>query len=228
MLTPARFGAQNRPVTDRRGTTLRAAAAEFVRYRSPRLLLAGAVVVLTARVLAGEWSRVDLVVIAAMLVLQPFVEWLIHVYVLHWRPREVRGRVVDPVPGRSHRRHHQAPKDPTFIFLYEKVVVGSLVVQATALGLAAVTHRAVATGFMMSLLLTLAYEWTHHLIHTDYVPRHAPYRSLWRAHRLHHFRNENYWYGVTSGLGDRVLGTYPDKDEVPLSPTATTLAHLAG
>ncbi|HVE99632.1 MAG TPA: sterol desaturase family protein [Mycobacteriales bacterium] len=215
-------------MSEPRGTTLGSAAREFVRHPSPRLLLTGALVAVAARVLVGDWTRADVVVIAALLVAQPFVEWLIHVHVLHWRPREIAGRRVDPVPGRSHRRHHQAPKDPRFIFLYYKVVAGSLVVQALAWGLAALTHWAVATGFTVSLLLTLAYEWTHHLIHTDYVPRHAPYRSLWRAHRLHHFRNENYWYGVTSGFGDRVLGTYPDKDEVPLSPTATTLAHLGG
>ena len=220
--------AHNRAVAERRGITLRAAAADFVRQPSPRLLLGGVVVAVVARIGVGGWSRGDLVVAAVLLVAQPFVEWLIHVYVLHWRPREIRGRLVDPVAGRSHRRHHQAPKDPRFIFLYVQAVRLLLVLQAAGWALAAVTDWAVATGFVVSLVLTLSYEWTHHLIHTDYVPRHAPYRSVWRAHRLHHFRNENYWYGVTSGLGDRVLGTYPDKDDVPLSPTATTLAHLAG
>jgi len=105
-------------------------------------------------------------------------------------------------------------------------VRGYLGLQLLGWTLAAFTSWAVATGFTVSLLATLAYEWTHHLIHTDYVPRSRFYKGLWRAHRLHHFRNENYWYGVTSGLGDRLLGTYPGKDDVPLSPTATTFAHL--
>jgi sterol desaturase/sphingolipid hydroxylase (fatty acid hydroxylase superfamily) len=46
---------------------------------------------------------------------------------------------------------------------------------------------------------------------------------MWRAHRLHHFRNEHYWFGVTMHLGDRVLRTYPAKDAVPPSATARTL-----
>ena len=44
-----------------------------------------------------------------------------------------------------------------------------------------------------------------------------------RAHRLHHFRNERYWFGVTMHLADHVLSTYPGKLDVELSPTARTL-----
>jgi hypothetical protein len=55
------------------------------------------------------------------------------------------------------------------------------------------------------------------------APRSPLYRGIWRAHRLHHFRNERYWFGVTTHLGDRVLCTYPAKDAVPLSTTARTL-----
>ncbi len=206
--------------------TLAQAARGFIAHASPRLLFAGSAVAVAARLIVGRWSLADLVVALALLAVQPVVEWLIHVYVLHWKPREVAGRRLDPSPGRSHRRHHRDPKDPTFIFLYVKVVRGFLVLQALGWAIAAYTSWAVATGLTVSMLTTLAYEWTHHLIHTDYVPRHSFYKGLWRAHRLHHFRNENYWYGVTSGLGDRLLGTYPTKDEVPLSPTAVSLAHL--
>ena len=75
-----------------------------------------------------------------------------------------------------------------------------------------------------SFAMLTTYEWIHYLIHTNYRPRHAPYRKVWRAHRLHHFRNEHYWFGVTMHLGDRVLRTYPERDEVPASATARTLA----
>ena len=54
-----------------------------------------------------------------------------------------------------------------------------------------------------------------------------PSISLERAHRLHHYRNENYWMGVTNHLGDHVLGTFPNKDDVPVSPTAKTLGISA-
>jgi len=45
----------------------------------------------------------------------------------------------------------------------------------------------------------------------------------WRNHRLHHFKNERYWFGVTSTVGDRVIGTLPDQSTVPRSPTARSL-----
>ena len=70
----------------------------------------------------------------------------------------------------------------------------------------------------------MVYEWTHYLVHTDYKAKHALYRTIWRNHRLHHFKNEHYWYAVTSpGIADRVLGTYPDPQTVPTSPTARNL-----
>jgi sterol desaturase/sphingolipid hydroxylase (fatty acid hydroxylase superfamily) len=83
--------------------------------------------------------------------------------------------------------------------------------------------RRALTGVATSYAMLTVYEWTHFLIHSAYRPRHALYRRMWRAHRLHHFRNERYWFGVTTHLGDRLLGTFPDRDEVPRSPTARTL-----
>jgi hypothetical protein len=49
------------------------------------------------------------------------------------------------------------------------------------------------------------------------------YRSIWRSHRLHHFKNERFWHGVTNNISDRVLGTFPDQREVRRSRTARTL-----
>jgi sterol desaturase/sphingolipid hydroxylase (fatty acid hydroxylase superfamily) len=47
---------------------------------------------------------------------------------------------------------------------------------------------------------------------------------MYRNHRLHHFKNEHYWFAVTTpGLADRALGTYPDPQSVPTSPTAKNL-----
>jgi len=78
---------------------------------------------------------------------------------------------------------------------------------------------------LLAAYVTLAhYEWTHLLVHTRYRPKNRYYKRLEANHRLHHYRNEHYWLGVTSNLGDRVLRTLPnDKSDVPLSDTARTL-----
>ena len=75
------------------------------------------------------------------------------------------------------------------------------------------------TGYVM----VAVYEWTHFLIHTSHRPRSRYYRSIWRNHRLHHFKNEHYWHGITNTIGDRVLRTHPDQADVPRSPTARVL-----
>jgi len=76
---------------------------------------------------------------------------------------------------------------------------------------------------VVALGMLLTYEWTHPLIHSAYRPRHRYFRSIERAHRLHHFRNEHYWFGVTVNAADHLLGTFPAREDVPLSPTARDL-----
>ena len=49
------------------------------------------------------------------------------------------------------------------------------------------------------------------------------YRSIWRTHRLHHFKNEHYWHGITNTISDRALGTFPEQREVERSRTARDL-----
>ncbi len=45
-----------------------------------------------------------------------------------------------------------------------------------------------------------------------------------RHHRLHHYKNEHYWFTVTTaGTADRLLGTYPDAATVETSPTVRRL-----
>jgi hypothetical protein len=202
----------------RRITDLRTAVDEFVRHRSPQLLLAELAVTITARWLWGGFGWIDLAILGGILITQPFTEWLIHVYVLHVRPRGRLTNLIDWGAGRSHRLHHRDPADLAWQFIHPYAVLGGFAINVVLLAV----NPHTATYAVGATAMTLAYEWMHFLIHTDVRPRNLLYRQLWRHHRLHHFRNENYWYGVTGRFGDRVLGTLPDKDEVPVSPTAHT------
>ncbi|HEY2429468.1 MAG TPA: sterol desaturase family protein [Acidimicrobiales bacterium] len=203
--------------------TLGQAFAEFRRHRSPRLLLPVTAVAVGVRVLLGGWRRRDLGIAAAILGAEPFTEWLIHVFLLHFRPRTIAGRTVDPLVARKHRDHHRDPRDAELVFVPLPVLRVALPAAVAGFALAERRVRPALTGIATSYAMLTTYEWTHFLIHSPYRPRHRPYRAIWRAHRLHHFRNEHYWFGVTMHLADRVLRTYPERDEVPLSPTARTL-----
>ncbi|GAC1445068.1 MAG: sterol desaturase family protein [Mycobacteriales bacterium] len=207
-----------------RARTLAAAGRLFVRHSSPRILLAASAVVVGVRIAVGRWSITDVVVAAVLLAAQPFTEWLIHVYVLHVNPHGRVTRALDRAAGLAHRLHHQDPYDLRWQFIHPRITVGSLVLDGVIVG--AFRTPAALTGVAVAVLTATTYEWVHFLIHTDVPAKHWPYKQLHRAHRLHHYRNENYWLGVTSHLGDRVLRTYPAKDDVPVSATAVTA--LAG
>lgn len=196
----------------------------FLRQTSARLMVAALAVVVVLRVRQGGLSWWDLAVVVGILGFEPFTEWLVHVYLLHSRPRTVGGVRIDLHAARKHREHHREPNDPgtAFVPLVDLVVLVGLAF--VLLGLIVRFDAGLwLTAMVVSLAMLLTYEWTHFLIHTSYRPRGRYYRSIWRAHRLHHFKNEHYWMGVTVNLADHVLGTFPAKSAVENSPTARTL-----
>jgi hypothetical protein len=213
----------------RKGFTLRDALREFWKHPSPWVLGATFAVALTARIAFGNWQITDALVPAAMLALFPFLEWVIHVFVLHWRPKRVGSLTIDPLLARDHRRHHMNPREIPLIFIPWKslVWVVPLAVTVALLGFPRVELGLTYLTFIAAL--GLCYEWTHYLIHSDYKPKSRGYRAIWRNHRQHHFKNEHFWFTVTSsGTADRVLRTYPDAAAVQTSPTAKNLHAMDG
>jgi len=213
--------------------TLGHAWREFCTRRSPRVLAAGIAVALVARALHGEFDWRDAVAVGAMLAVYPFGEWAIHVYLLHMPPFQFRGRSVYLQTAKSHWTHHKDPRNLNMILLgpIEAAALLGLAVPLT-IGLLALPvwllAGPVAVGALLTALLTGyvlvgVYEWTHFLIHTAHRPKTRLYRAVWQTHRLHHFKNEHYWHGITSTVADRVLGTFPDHRDVERSRTARTL-----
>lgn len=206
--------------------TLFDAVKLFVRYPSPWIIFATAVSSIAMRLWLGGFGWWDLAIAAFIFAFWPIQEWLIHVFILHLRPFEIGGRRVDLHLAAEHRLHHQRPWVVPKIFVpIRAVILGvTLGVPLFLLAWTAVLPMglgltAVAVFFAFGTL----YEWTHFLVHTSYKPRGALYRRLWRNHRLHHFKNENYWYGVTRLEGDLLLGTSPEPGAVPKSSTARSI-----
>jgi hypothetical protein len=213
--------------------TIGAAWRAWTVKRSPRILATGLVLALGLRIALGSFSWRDAVAVVAMLVVYVFGEWAIHVYLLHLEPFQWRGRRVELPTAASHRMHHEAPHDLNMIVfapveaLALMLVAVPVVVGAgcalVGLVFGSVPIEVAVTAATTAYGLILAYEWTHFLIHTAVRPRSRYYRSIWRTHRLHHFKNERYWHGITNTVSDRVLGTFPDQKDVPRSETARTL-----
>jgi hypothetical protein len=201
-------------------TPLREAFGTFSRRPTARLLAGALAACAALRLGMGSLGAADAVVAGSVVAAQPFVEWLVHVNVLHARPFTVAGRRIDV--GYSHRVHHDDPKDLAHVFVDVRFLLATFVLDAGLWALAyARDARWLGTLLVAAVAGSLAYEWTHYLVHTDYRPRTRLYRGIRRAHLLHHYRDDRYWFGVTGHLADRVLGTYPRADEVTGARTVT-------
>jgi hypothetical protein len=208
----------------RRSLSLGAAWLAFWRHPSPWLIGTMLLAAVTARIIAGDWRWSDAWLPAVMIAAFPFFEWVVHVCILHWRPRRLGRMRLDPLLARKHRAHHADPRDVPLVFIPWQALIW-LIAGYTAIGLLAFPRLGLGLTFLTMIgLLGLGYEWTHYLIHSDYRPVSRIYRAVWRNHRLHHYKNEHYWFTVTTaGTADRVLGTHPDPETVATSPTVRDL-----
>ncbi len=208
----------------RTSLSLRDAAREFVRHPSPWLIGTFLVAAVAGRAVVGGGSWWELVIPGALVALFPVIEWVVHVVILHWRPRRLGPVRVDSLLAREHRAHHADPRDLPLVFIPWRALVWLLPSYVVVAWLALPTTSSALSLLVSVYAVKLGYEWTHYLVHSDYRPRSAWYRSVWRNHRLHHYKNEHYWFTVTSaGTADRLLGTYPDAATVATSPTVRAL-----
>lgn len=202
----------------------------FVTCRSAQVLAAAALVLAIARIAVGGFGRGDAIALAATVVITGTVEWAIHRFLLHapldsWATRALG-------TGTGHHRHHLDPPDVEWLLLRAVdagvfVTVFGVVTAAWTVPLMWLTGSSIVGGFLTAWWCAavglLHYEFTHLMQHSRYRPRSRYYRRLDRHHRLHHFRNEHFWLGITSVSGDRLLRTMPDRADVPMSDTAHTL-----
>lgn len=215
-----------------RSRTLGECFRAFSKRSSPRVLGALIVGCLVLKVWVGGWSWRDGMVLLAMLAIAPFFEWVVHVVVLHARPRKIAGRTFDVPNAKEHRIHHEDPANLNTVLLPTNTLpVNILSIAALSVGVGSLVQLVfgaawgpvAATALLVAATYLGVYEWSHFLMHSPYRPRSRFFRHLWKNHRLHHYKNEHHWFGVTSTLADHALGTAPEQSEVERSPTARKL-----
>ena len=204
------------------GLTLRDAFIIFWRRPSPRIFLGLLAHTIMWRIFAGPLSTWDAVVVGLIVLLHPLTEWLIHVFILHFRPRKFGRFTLDFKAAKDHRDHHSDPHDHRVWFIPIQSHVTAFV------GLFVVSHLLLPRPLAATLMLTavvvgLVYEWTHYICHSSYRPKSKFVAQRVKHHTLHHFKNEKYWMGVTLHGADALLGTKPAKGDVETSPTCRSL-----
>lgn len=223
-LAAQRLAEDEAPTARRRSLSLGEAWSEFVRYPSPWMIGTSLVGAVAARLAVGGGAWWELLIPVGLVALFPVIEWVIHVVVLHWRPRSVGPVTIDSLLARDHRAHHADPRDLPLVFIPWRALLWLLPAYVVVAWLATPTTSSMLTLLVSVYGIKAGYEWTHYLVHSDYRPKSGWYRGVWRNHRLHHYKNEHYWFTVTSaGTADRLFGTYPDPATVEKSATAKNL-----
>lgn len=154
-----------------------------------------------------------------ILIIAPFYEWLLHKHVLHAIDKNESEAKIKYM-NRLHRDHHRYPSKTELLFA---PISAGLFIPFQFLVLAGLITWNIQIGIycaVVSLIYYLFYEWIHLAHHIEsYIPKTAWGKKLKTAHLWHHYKNENYWWGVTSSLGDILLNTYPDVKSIKKSIT---------
>jgi sterol desaturase/sphingolipid hydroxylase (fatty acid hydroxylase superfamily) len=149
-----------------------------------------------------------LIFLAGMLFWSLF-EYAIHRFVFHFFAESERTKKIVYV---IHGNHHEYPRDKERLFM---PAVPSLLISSMIFVLmyviayifnSTVNVFAFFPGFLMGYLI---YGSMHYAIHA-WNPPFKWMKPLWRNHHLHHYKNVELGFGVSSTLWDHVFGTMFD------------------
>jgi sterol desaturase/sphingolipid hydroxylase (fatty acid hydroxylase superfamily) len=136
-------------------------------------------------------------------------EYTIHRYVFHFFAESEKAKKIVYV---IHGNHHEYPRDKERLFMPP---VPSLLLAATVFSImylmaylfgASVYVFAFFPGFLFGYLI---YGSMHYAIHA-WNPPFKWMKALWRNHHLHHYKNAELGFGVSSTLWDHIFGTMFD------------------
>ncbi|CAM3766811.1 sterol desaturase family protein [Mesobacillus thioparans] len=128
---------------------------------------------------------------------------------------------------RIHYDHHTDPNDLKLLFLPLWYSLPGFLILSSLIYLVTFNLSltiAFGTGLMAMLLV---YEWKHYVAHRPIKPRTKFGRWVKKVHILHHYKNENFWYGVSTPFADYLFGTFRNEKDVETSKTAKDLEKRA-
>ncbi len=138
-----------------------------------------------------------------------FFEYILHRFVFHFFSESEEAMKIIYI---IHGNHHEYPRDRERLFMPPvpsiilACVVFILMYFAAQLFAAGDYVFAFFPGFIVGYLM---YGSMHYAIHA-WNPPYAWMKPLWRNHHLHHYKNEERGFGVSTTLWDRLFGTMFD------------------
>jgi sterol desaturase/sphingolipid hydroxylase (fatty acid hydroxylase superfamily) len=131
-------------------------------------------------------------------------EYLAHRFLFHWITESRKAQKFVYI---MHGNHHHYPRDRDRLFMPP---VPSLILASVIFGIMYLSMGRYSypffPGFMLGYLL---YASMHYAIHA-WNPPFKWMKPLWRNHHLHHYKDEEKGFGVSSTFWDHVFGTMFD------------------
>ncbi|MBS1777529.1 MAG: sterol desaturase family protein [Bacteroidetes bacterium] len=132
-------------------------------------------------------------------------EYLMHRYVFHWAAKSTRAKRFVYI---MHGVHHEFPRDKERLFMPPiPSLLLAILLSVSMYFLMGWFALAFFPGFVFGYIL---YGSMHYAIHTFSPPHFL--KALWRNHHLHHYKEEEKGFGVSSVLWDLIFGSVPNKD----------------
>jgi len=131
-------------------------------------------------------------------------EYFTHRFIFHHLPSGEKGKKITYI---LHGNHHHFPRDRQRLFMPP---LPSLIISSSLFGLMYLAMGKHAFVFFPGFLLGyLMYGSMHYAIHA-WNPPFKFMKPLWRNHHLHHYKDEQRGFGVSTTFWDRVFGTMWD------------------
>jgi sterol desaturase/sphingolipid hydroxylase (fatty acid hydroxylase superfamily) len=131
------------------------------------------------------------------------VEYLMHRYVFHM---EIYTEARKKMQYVMHGVHHEFPKDKDRLAMPP---LASLTIATTLLFVFRLVMYDNVFAFLPGFLIGYAgYLFVHYIVHA-YPPPKNIFKKLWIHHGIHHYKNNDIAFGVSSPLWDYVFRTLP-------------------
>jgi len=179
-----------------------------------------AIIVWVLRIQIPSWDWIDSFILLGIICGWSFLEWHVHKNILHRRPDRFKSAYFAKWAG-DHRGHHAEPWRFDLIFLESRILLAGPALLVVSCLLLPYQYALTFCGVLFYILVQ--YEWVHYIVHTRVKPKTRIGKAILMNHRLHHFRNEKYWYAFSVPLVDNVCGTSAEPGSVPVSSTTRTI-----
>jgi sterol desaturase/sphingolipid hydroxylase (fatty acid hydroxylase superfamily) len=138
-----------------------------------------------------------------------FFEYMMHRFAFHFAPKS---KLAIKIVYIVHGNHHHYPRDKERLFMpplpsiiLATAIFSIMYLMGNVFGVIEFT----VTFFSGFIIGYLVYGTMHYAIHA-WRPPFKWMKSLWRNHHLHHYKEEQKGFGVSTTLWDRLFGTMYD------------------